>query len=1022
MRPSILKRFVILSMAFLLSFPSLFAQEKITVKGRVTDDKNQPMTGVGVIEKGTRNGVETDINGKYSISVNKGSIITFYFIGFLPEERHAAAGQINIRLMPDNLQLEETVVVGYGIQKKSDLTGSISQVKTGDIENRTITSPSQALQGKTAGVEVFSASAKPGSSPTVRIRGISSNGSCSPLYVVDGRLASDISGIDPNDIASMEVLKDGASAAIYGARAGNGVVLITTKKGKGTGKITYDYQYTAQSLNKIPHVMNSEQYIQYYIEDGRFNLEKFYNNWDFKTNTNWADVAFETSVMQHHNITLQAGTDKGSLYISMSYLDNNGMFVGDADTYKRITGMINASWKIKPWMEIVTNNQLEKYKVRSLTDGYDYGSALSSVLQLDPLTRPTYSYDELPQHMLDIINDSSKSPMLQDKNGKYYGISAFNSGENVNPLIVKDRSYSKTTGFNLNGSTSLHFKPIRDITATSRISYLFSNSDTYGYGINYYTNTNAYQNYISLNGSENSTCYYQWENFINYNHTFGKHSISAMVGSSYSENRTFGLSGTYAGSDDDLGVIQNYPSFYYFAYATSTATKTLSGAEPIYTRNLSYFGRINWSYLGKYMLQTSLRADAADSSILPIDQRWGYFPAVSAGWTISEEPFMANIRNWMPYLKLRASWGQNGSTASLGSYLYANVIASDGSYPVDGSNYIVGYSPTSTGNDDLRWETSEQFNVGADARFFKDKLAISADWYVKKTKNLIVTGIKPSTVVGVTASPVNAGDVENKGFEFEVKWQDRARSFNYGVNANIATLKNKVTYLHESLDAIDGTKYRNYGIITRFEKGYPAWYFYGYKYTGTDPATGNATFEDRNESGTITDADKTNLGSGIPDFTYGITLTAGWKGFDAVVFGTGSQGNKIFSCLSVVDYASNRLTAFTKDRWTTSNTKGSMPAANASNWTNFITSSGCVFNGSYFKIKQIQLGYTLPKNLTGKVKIERVRVYGSLDDFFTFTSYPGFDPEVTGVGNSLGVDKGSYPTSKKVVFGVSLTF
>ena len=1023
MKESILRKIALSAMALLMVFASAYAQQKVTVTGTVTDESGLPVASAGIFQKGTSNGVVSDVDGKYSITVDAGSLLVYTCMGYVEVEKKAVNGILNVVMAEDAMMIEETVVVGYGVQKKSDITGSISQVKSEDILNRTITAPAQALQGKTAGVHIQSSSARPGASPTVRIRGISSNGSSDPLYVVDGRIASDISGIDPNDIESMEVLKDGASAAIYGARAGNGVILITTRKGQGDGKISYSYQLTAQSIARVPKVMNSEQYMQYYLEDGRYDLEKFYNNWDFETNTDWIDYSYETSYMQHHNLTFQAGNDRGSLYVSASYLNNDGMFAGDSDVYERYTGMVNGSWKIKPWLDIQTNNQIESYKVRTVSEGSDYGSAVLSALQLDPLTPTSYTEENLPAFMKKYLAEGKT--LLKDENGDYYGISAFANSGNVNPLAMRDRSYSVSNGFNINGSTSLNFKPIKDLVFTSRLGYRLTSSDSYGYSLDYYMDINAHSDYMSLSGSDTNTTYYQWENFANYNHSFGKHNIGLMVGTSYSQNRSFYVSGSKSGNDTDLGVTQKNPLFYYFAYATANASKSVSGAEPIYNRNLSYFGRASWSYMNKYHLQASLRADAADLSILPKPMRWGYFPAVSGGWTISEEGFYSSLKRYIPYMKFRASWGQNGSTASLSSYAYANVIASTGVYPVSNTEakYIIAYAPSSAGNENLKWETSDQINIGLDTRFFNDRLSVNIDWFRKKTIDLIVSGITPSTVVGVSASPVNAGNVVNRGWEFELKWRDTIGDFSYGISGNLSTLHNEVTYIHESLsDGIDGTGVRNYGTITRFEKGKPAWHFYGYHFTGIDPATGNATFEDIDGVEGISQGDKMDLGSGIPKLTYGITLNAAWKGLDLVVFGTGTYGNKIFNCLNNVDYACNRLTYFTDDRWTATNTDGTRPAANASNWIQYLTSDAVVFDGSFFKIKQIQLGYTLPKQIVRRFKVDNLRIYGSLDDFFTFTQYPGFDPEVTGVGSSLGVDKGSYPTSKKVVFGVNITF
>ena len=1020
-----MKRLAVAVLFVMAGSLTAFAQN-VKVTGTITDELGEPMIAVSVIEKGTQNGVMTDIDGKYEIQTKPGAVLEYSYIGYLTVEQNAINGVIDLKMEPDSEMLEETVVVGYGVQKKSSLTGAVSSVKSEDIENRTIVSPEAALQGKTAGVQIFSASAQPGSNPTVRIRGISSNASSDPLYVVDGRITNSIGGIDPNDIESMEVLKDGASAAIYGARAGNGVVLITTRRGQGDGKISYSYQLTSQSLAKVPQMMNSEQYMQWYLEDGRFDMEKFYRNWDFETNTDWIGYSYEPSLMQRHNLTFSAGSEKGSLYVSGTYLDNNGMFAGDSDVYQRLTGMINATWNIKKWLDISTNNQIEHYKSRRVSEGSDYGSAIMSALQLDPLTPTVYTEENLPQHMRDILDQGHA--LLQDENGNYYGASAFNTSENVNPRIYRDRAYSISTGFNINGSTSINFKPFKFLTVTSRLGYRLSAGDSYGYGHDYYINTNAYQNYVSLNASASNSLYYQWENFANYNQRFGKHNVSAMVGMSYSNNRSYSVSGSKNGSDTDLGVVQDNPLYYYFAYATTTANDDVSGGMESLSRNLSYFGRLSYDYANKYFLQASFRADAADLSVLPQPKRWGYFPAVSAGWTISEEPFFAPAKDVMNFFKFRASWGQNGSTAGLGGYRYANVIAQTGTYPTGGyvganPEYINGYAPSSTGNQELKWETSEQLNIGLDMRFFRDKLSFTADWFQKKTKDLIVSGITPSTVVGVTSSPVNAGNVMNTGFEFELKWKDQIGDFNYSVSGNVSTLKNEVTYIHETLsDGIEGVGVRNYGTITRFEKGMPAWHFYGYKFKGVDPETGNAMFEDLDGVEGITQGDKTDLGSGIPKVNYGITLTAGWKGIDAVVFLTGAAGNKIFNCLNVVDYASNKLTYFYDNRWTPQNTNAKTPAANATNWQQYLTSDAVVFDGSYMKIKQIQLGYTFPKKWMNKIKVDNLRIYGSLDDFFTFSDYIGFDPEVTGTGSALGVDKGSYPTSKKVVFGVNITF
>ena len=1039
MRKSLSKKLAILALS-LFAGVSLFAQQRVTLTGKVVDDFDEPLIGAGIVQQGTNNGAISDLDGNYTLSVPQGTVVEFSCVGFVTQTVIAnESGTVNIKLVPDRLMIEETVVVGYGVQKKSDLTGAISQVKSEDIANRTITSPEGALQGKTAGVQAFASSARPGATPAIRVRGISSNHDSNPLYVVDGRLTNSIAGIDPNDIESMEVLKDGASAAIYGAQAGNGVVMITTRRGKGEGKISYSYQLSSQSLGKTPKVMNSEQFLQFYLEKGTISVNDIYDRWDFQTNTDWLAESYENSLMQHHNLTFQAGNEQGSLYISGSYLDNDGMFKGDADVYKRLTGMVNASWKFKSWLDIQTNNQVEYYTARSVSEGSDYGSAILAALQLDPMTPAYYAPDNLPLFMRNYLEEGKV--LLQDERGYYYGLSRFNISENVHPLIQRDRSYNIAKGFNINGSTALNIRPIPELTFTSRLGYRLSAGDSYGYSNDYYANESySRQDYMSVSASANDSIYYQWENFVNWMHQFGKHTVTAMAGTSYSQTRSqsasAGISGSNTGGVIDFGLKRDDPLFYYISQATPTATKSVGGGQESYYRNNSYFARAGWGYMGRYNVQATIRADAADLSVLPKPMRWGFFPSVSAGWTISEEPFFVNLKGAVPFAKLRLSWGQNGSIAGLGGYQYANDITSTGNYPTgvvkaDGSfEYITGYKPSVSGNQELKWETSEQFNVGLDLRFLRDRLAINIDWFDKATKDLIVTGITTSTIVGVAASPMNAGNVDNQGLEIEVRWKDQIGDFNYGISGNFSTLKNEVTYLHPTLkDGLTGVGVRNYGTVTRFEKGYPAWHLYGYEFAGINAETGEALFnhydEDGKLAGTTTapaDSDKRHLGSGIPTYNYGLTLNAGWKGIDFLVFLTGAGGNQILNALNNIDYTTNRLLYLTEDRWTPTHTNGTMPAANASNMALFLVSSGVVSDASYMKIKQIQLGYSFPKTLLRKIGVDNLRLYASLDDWFTFTKYQGFDPEIIGQGASMGVDKGNYPTSKKMVFGVNLTF
>jgi TonB-linked SusC/RagA family outer membrane protein len=832
----------------------------------------------------------------------------------------------------------------------------------------------------------------------------------------------------------MEVLKDAASAAIYGAEAGNGVILISTKRGEmGFSKISYDFQQTFQSLARIPQMLNAEQYIDYMTESQTIPLLTLMEGWDGVTNTSWPDATFETAQMQRHHLAFQGGNTRGSYYLALSHLNNNGIVKGDKDVYKRLTATINADYKIKEWLKVGSNNQIEKYDVQTVSENNEYGSLLAAVLQIDPLTPDVYDAGNLPDHMRNAI--AAGRTLLQNENGQYYAVSKFLVSEQYHPMIMRDQSTSTTGGFNVNGSVFADFTPLKGFTFTSRFGYRLSAGRISSYSHPFYGNSVQNRDYVALSATSSNSIYYQWENFANYLRTFGQHEVSAMAGMSYQESSSQYTSGSLS-ANGEHAILKDDPLFGYLNYRAASATQGVGGEETL-TAKLSYFGRVGYNYANKYFVQASLRADAADLAYLPKPNRWGYFPAVSAGWDISRESFMASAAAWLSQLKLRGSWGQNGSLAALGGYVYNTDMASSGTYPfVVGNIYTPGARPQTMGNPELKWETSEQFDVGVDARFLNNRLSLSVDYYQKRTRDLLVNGATPSLSVGGTASAINAGDVENKGFEFELGWRDHIGDFKYGINANLATLSNKVTYLHESLTRLAGARFHQ-SDITYFEQGYPVYYFRGYKFKGIDPASGNPLFENvytgddtedpvtGKKTEVINDEDKVDIGNAIPKVTYGITLTAAWKGVDLVLFGTGAQGNSIFNCITRADYATgNKLKeVFYDDRWTPDNTTGTKPRAGAG-MDNYLVSDAVVFSGSFFKIKQIQLGYTLPKAWLQKVFVSNLRAYVSLDDFFTFTSYPGFDPEASAGSaiSAMGVDKGSYPTSRKVVFGVNIEF
>ncbi|WP_074760371.1 SusC/RagA family TonB-linked outer membrane protein [Xylanibacter ruminicola] len=1009
---------MLMLMALMMSVTS-FAQG---LKGHVIDENGEPVIGATVAEKSNpKNATITDFDGNFVVNIQAGHTLTVTYIGYQTFEGAAKNG-MTINLKPDNKVLDEVVVVGYGVQKKSSVTGAISQVKPEDMENRTIANAQQALQGKTSGVQIIQSSAAPGSSPTIRVRGYSSNSSSEPLFVVDGVRLSDISGIDPSTIASMEILKDAASAAIYGAEAGNGVVLITTKKGKpGQGKITYDFMFTDESLARIPKMLNAEQYIQYMDEGNIFTKDYMLKNWDGVTNTAWTDVAFNHGHMQKHALSFTGGNDRGNYFLSLAYLNNNGIVKGDADVYKRLTATINAEYKIKDWLKVGTTNQIEKYDVRSVSTNSEYGSLLTSILMLDPLTPDTYTAENLPYQMVNA--QANGKQLLQDENGNYYAVSKFYAGEQYHPMIMRDNGLSKNQGFNINGSIYGDFTPVKGLTVTSRFGYRLAGTRSSSTSLPFYGNGVQSRDYLDFSAGSSTSIYYQWENFANYMKQFGGHTVTAMVGMSFQKSSSDNVNGQLTANGEDA-LKKNDPLFYYLNYANASATKGVSG-ETNESTKYSYFGRLSYDFMGRYLLQASLRADAADLSKLSKKTRWGYFPAVSVGWTISEEKFFAPLKKAFDSLKFRASWGQNGSLSALGGYSYSTDMSLGGLYPFSsGINYTQAAAPSTMGNDDLKWETSEQLNFGFDGILMGGRMTFGIDYFIKKTKDLLVWGTTPSLIIGGSTSPMNAGNVENKGFEFELGWRDHIGDFNYSIRANLSTLSNKVTYIDPSITRLSGSNFHTY-TITYFEKGYPVYYFRGYKFAGIDKETGNPLFEDLDGDGKVSDGDLTYIGDAIPDFTYGLTLTAAYKGIDLTVFGTGSHGNKIFNCINRPDYAaSNRLKeVFYDNRWTVDNPNGTVPRAGANDMDKYATSSALVYDGSFFKIKQIQLGYTLPKNLINKVALSHARIYASLDDFFTFSKYPGFDPEAaTNSTSGMGIDKGGYPTSKKVVLGLNIEF
>ncbi|MBN2636873.1 MAG: TonB-dependent receptor [Prolixibacteraceae bacterium] len=993
-----------------------------TVTGRVLDVNNQPLPGVTVVIKNTTQGTITGADGEYSIpNVSEDATLVFSFIGMIREEIPVAGmTEINVVLVSDYIGLEEVVAIGYGVQKKSNITGSIASVKSSDLENRTSTDAAQALQGKAAGVQIVNSSGAPGKSASIQIRGFSSNSKTEPLIIVDGLKVTSLDYLDPENIESVEILKDGASAAIYGIEAGNGVILVTTKSGTGEGSFFYNMQYTTQKIANLPDLMNAQQYMEYIVESGAVSMEEF--QYDGVTDTYWADQMFETGIMQRHTAGFEGGNERGNLYVSLTWLDNNGIITSDKDIYKRLTGQINAEYKVKEWLNIGVTTSIEKSETNTVSEGSRPNiSVLGSILVYDPITPWTYTPGQEPDRIKTWLSQGYNLP--SDENGNIYGASIFSGNTLIwHPAVMRDRSDNLNKSFNLRGTGYLNITPIEGLTVTSRLGYRAGYNQTSTYNYKLFINATANQS-MTINGRSSNNLYYQWENFATYVLDIGQNNLSAMAGMSFQHSESDFVYGTA----DQLTI--DVPNFRYLSNAVNSTGMSMQG-QPMESANMSYYGRLGWSYDNKYNLQASFRADAYDTSKLDKSNRWGYFPSVSGGWTISDESFMDNIKSKidMSLLRLRASYGINGNVNALGSYQYSTTLNTAISYGYDfgsGGGQLTGSYPSSVlPNPEIKWETYRQINFGLDARFLRDRLTLVMDWYNKDTHDLLTSTAAPANT-GASNVFVNAGIVNNKGLEIMLGWRDAIGDFTYDISGNISYLKNEVTE-GTSKDRVDGASIHTSGTVTYFEEGYPLWYLRTYVIESIDPETGAAIYEDIKPDGILNTDDRRMTGSAIPDYTYGMTINLGYKNFDLIVYGAGVQGNEKLFGLNRGDYPqANTILEFYENRWTpTNNENPKYPKPNYFD-QQYKVSDAMVFDASFFKIKQIQLGYNVPKSILSKAKIAGLRAYVSLDDWFTFSKYPGLDPETNSMDtniNSLALDYGNYPISKKVVLGVNISF
>jgi TonB-linked SusC/RagA family outer membrane protein len=1015
-----------------LLFSICIQAQDTAVNGIINDEHGMPIPGVTILLKGTTTATSSNFDGKFKIEVPSNGVLTISYIGYATvQEPINGRNEISLRLRSESQNLNEVVVVGYGTQKKSVVTGAISSIKSGQIAHLSVATVSQALQGQTAGVSVLPQSGAPGAGTKIRIRGAGSNGNSDPIYVIDGMRTSNMDFLDPNDIDKIEVLKDAASAAIYGADGGNGVVMITTKKGKsGTMKVSYSTQYGFQSLRTKLEMMNADQYVQWIDETKPPGNRPSVAEWKGKEGTNWIDETAENAApIQHHTLQLAGGNETSTFLLSGNFFTQDGVFGGDKTNFNRTTMRLNSNHKVSKFLEVGENLSYSINERKAFTEDDSYNGIMNHAMLMDPLT-PTYypNGSVLPQHVQNAL--AARHPIPTNENGEYYGISNYIDGEIANPIgqIAIDNGLSQETKFI--GNVFANIKPFDGFVFTTRfgVEQSFNNYDDWTQKYWWNQRKENTSNVKTYNQSITKT--WLWENFATYGKKIDKHDFSVMVGMSAqeSENRYLNTNTTGMIKEGDV----------WSPVGETPVAGTVSGNK-FPTSMDSYFGRITYSFDNKYLFQASLRND--NSSLFAPDKRAGYFPALSAGWVISNESFWG-IKA-IDQLKLRASWGQNGSTANIKAGQWKALVTKDGlKYPDALGNYLTVGELKALPNENITWETTEQTDFGFDVRALSNRLTLGFDYYNKVTRDLL-TPSSPPLSTGYAAPYGNAGDVTNKGIEIELEWREKRGDFNYGVNFNLTTIKNEVTYLNPLLDRVDGAVLPVLGTITSFELGQPVWFYRGYKTNGIfqnqsevnayktslgkvsswSPTPGDPIVVDANGDGDINDKDKTYIGDPHANLLIATTIDLEYKGFDFKLFLQGAFGGENFMALARVDNpATNRPSYFFTDRWTGEGSTNSFSKASYSDPIIY-SSDLMVQDASYVKIKQIQLGYNFNQKLIKQLGMTSLRLYLSLDDYFTFTKYKGIDPEVGSFSNnSQGVDRGLYPTASRLMTGLSVTF
>ena len=993
-----------------------WAQEAVTVKGTVIDSEDNPVVGATVVIKGTTRGTTTDMDGNYTISVTPGQVLEFSYVGMQPSQVTVGNQHvINIK-MADGEMLDEMVVIGYGTVKKSHLTGAVSSASGKDLQASVARSATSALQGRIAGVNVSAANGQPGEGMNINIRGISSLSSTSPLYVIDG-VYGDINMVDPADIQSIEVLKDASAAAIYGSRAANGVILITTKGGhlETPTKITVDAYSGVQTVAKYIDVMDGNQLRDFAKTTGYSTAEGLIN-WAGGAGTDWQKELYNTAMVSKVGLNVSGGNKTSTYNISGSYLNQDGIV--------NTTGYEAWNIRAKNTFSLFNNHVrmgstiLMKFWQKDYED-VSYTSALTAVPQWAP-------YDENGEWAQAPSWTRGDNPVGWSEAHDYqnHGIDILLNGYAEVDLGLKGLKYKFNVG--VNKYTRRGYQYV--------VPYVFSE-----------TSSNP-----TYNLDENTSWENDWliENTLHYDNVFGDHTVSVLAGYSAQKNkyRAFG-----AGRD-------GLPEGLYVIGAGSTTSQTTSGSA--WTNSLiSMFGRVMYSYADRYMLSASVRRDG--SSKFADGHRWGTFPSVSVGWNVMNEDFFEPAKEVMNELKVRASYGVLGNLNGIGNYATQSVVTS-GLNNVAGSSLwegaITGESWVSPTN--VTWEKTKTTNIGLDFAFLNSRLTLSADYFIQKTEDMLLNMPQPGSF-GLSGSPtMNAGTVENKGLELSLEHRNNVGEVYYHIGANMTYLKNELTKVNGDRDEWEGFNPHGKGAITYAKTGHSIGFFNLIKTDGIfqseeeiqnyvdqngnliqpNAQPGDLKFVDYNGDGKIDNLDRQDCGSALPKVTMGLTMGAEWRGIDFNLFFDGSFGNKIYNAQyynTVYNEVTGNQYAERMNSWTENNRNTDIPRyvkGTDNNGTNWAYTDRWLENGSFFRLKTLEFGYTFPKAWMNKIKLSGLRVYTAMENLFTITSYKGYTPDLgvvdadgagTASGSGVltrGCDDGRYPTARTFTFGLQVNF